>query len=188
MVAFFKRPATEDAVDARIAVLSARRAQPIGSATAPAPTAVQGPAPAAAFDPARDASEQERLAAARDGLLLRLMSEINPERRRKLGRGELAKLVDAAVQEHLDLHGIDANPLARRDLVTAVIEGLLNPAKAAGARRAATRSTVDAAKAQIQPLILEHMDVAAAAEMPRAVFEAQLGGGSKTCLPKPRYS
>ena len=35
---------------------------------------------------------------------------------------------------------------------------------------------VEAAKAQIQPLILEHMDIAAAAEMPRPAFEAQLAG------------
>ena len=34
------------------------------------------------------------------------------------------------------------------------------------------RAAVEAAKAQIQPLVLEHMDVAAAAEMPRAAFEA----------------
>src|SRR5215467_4595690 len=47
---------------------------------------------------------------------------------------------------------------------------------------AATRSPVDAAKAQIQPLVLEHMDVAAAAEMPRAVFETQLSGWVKDLL------
>ena len=43
-------------------------------------------------------------------------------------------------------------------------------------RRNAYRAAVEAAKAQIQPLILEHMDVAAAAEMPRSAFEAQLAG------------
>src|SRR6185436_16750193 len=36
--------------------------------------------------------------------------------------------------------------------------------------------------AQIQPLVLEHMDVAAAAEMPRAAFEAQLTGWVKELL------
>src|SRR5438045_921924 len=44
------------------------------------------------------------------------------------------------------------------------------------------RAAVEAAKAQIQPLVLEHMDVAAAAEMPRAAFEAQLTGWVKELL------
>src|SRR6516165_5807231 len=41
---------------------------------------------------------------------------------------------------------------------------------------------IETAKAQIQPLVLEHMDVAAAAEMPRAMFEAQLSGWVKDLL------
>ncbi len=44
------------------------------------------------------------------------------------------------------------------------------------------RAAVEAAKVQIQPLVLEHMDVAAAAEMPRAAFEAQLTGWVKELL------
>ena len=42
--------------------------------------------------------------------------------------------------------------------------------------RNAHKAAIEAAKAQIQPLVLEHMDVAAAAEMPRPDFEAQLTG------------
>ena len=51
-----------------------------------------------------------------------------------------------------------------------LIKELLDPAKAAaaaeeaGSRRASNRSAVESAKAQIQPLVLEHMDIAAAAE------------------------
>jgi pilus assembly protein CpaF len=105
-----------------------------------------------------------------------------------LSRGELAKTVDAAVQNHLLRHGIEANPIERRDLITALVQGLLNPPpaepdpEAAGTRRYSKRAAVETAKAQIQPLVLEHMDVAAAAEMPRATFEAQLAGWVKELL------
>jgi pilus assembly protein CpaF len=91
------------------------------------------------------------------------------------------------VQAYLVRHGMEANPLDRRDLVTSIIEALLNPGKSeptsdgSGSRRS-NRAAVDAAKAHIQPLVLEHMDVAAAADMPRAVFEAQLSGWVKDLL------
>jgi pilus assembly protein CpaF len=41
---------------------------------------------------------------------------------------------------------------------------------------------VETAKARIQPLLLEHMDVAAVAAMPRPAFEAQLNGWVKELL------
>ena len=181
MVSRFKRSESEDALDARIAVLSARRA------TAVEATPLPVPAPTPEAEPATHLPQEERLLAAKEQLIARLSAEVRPERRSLLSRGELAKVVDAAVQAYLVRHGIDANPLDRRDLVTAIIEGLLNPAKpeptpdGTGSRRS-NRAAVDSAKAQIQPLVLEHMDVAAAAEMPRAVFEAQLSGWVKDLL------
>ena len=129
---------------------------------------------------------EDQLAAARDQLVARLSAEIRPERRALLSRGELAKLVDAAVQAYLVRHSLEANPIARRDLVTAIMLVLLNPGsqeqEASSAKRMPHRAAIDAAKAQIQPLVLEHMDVAAAAEMPRAAFEAQLTGWVKELL------
>ena len=143
------------------------------------------PAPA----PARTESSnplEDKLSAARDQLIARLSNEIRPERRTLLSRGELAKLVDAAVQAHFVRNSFNADPLARRDLVTQILQELLTPAapdpEAAGNRRSPHRALVESAKAQIQPLVLEHMDVAAAAEMPRAAFEAQLTGWVKELL------
>ncbi len=181
MVGFLKRPDGDTALDARIAGVSARRA-----IIAVAPPA---PAPLTAHAPSAEATQEDRLLAAREQLLARLSSDIRPERRMILSRGELAKIVDAAVQAHLPRHGIEANALERRDLITALLEALLNPARpaaepdaAAPPQRRLNRSAIEAAKAQIQPLILEHMDVAAAAEMPRATFEAQLHGWVKELL------
>jgi pilus assembly protein CpaF len=131
-------------------------------------------------------SLEEKLAAAHAQLSARLGGEIRPERRSLLSRGELAKLVDAAVQAHFVRNSINADPLARRDLVTAILQELLNPSttdpEAASNRRMPHRALVESAKAQIQPLVLEHMDVAAAAEMPRPAFEAQLTGWVKELL------
>ncbi len=180
MVSRFKRQEAEGALDTRIAVLSARRAAVVENPPAPPP-------PAPPIEIPADLPREDRLLAAKEQLIARLSAEVRPERRSLLSRGELAKVVDAAVQAYLVRHGIDANPLDRRDLVTAIIEGLVNPGKTeaaadgAGSRRS-NRAAIDAAKAQIQPLVLEHMDVAAAAEMPRAMFEAQLSGWVKDLL------
>ena len=129
---------------------------------------------------------EQKLTAAREQLIARLSSEIRPERRSLLSRGELAKLVDAAVQAHFVRNSINADPLTRRDLVTAILQELLTPGKpdpeSLGNRRSPHRALVESAKAQIQPLVLEHMDVAAAAEMPRPAFEAQLTGWVKELL------
>jgi pilus assembly protein CpaF len=208
MVAFFKRLPTEETLDARIAGLS-RRARPVTAeldrAAAPirdaAPTAQSQTTPVSVQEEraplpevvgsaavAPDMSEEDRLLLAREELMARLTAELSPERISVLSRGELAKVVDAAVQGYFARNRVQADPIARRDLITALIKGLLEPnkpqssAEESGVRRAFNRSAVEAAKAQIQPLVLEHMDVAAAAEMPRAVFEAQLSGWVKDLL------
>jgi pilus assembly protein CpaF len=148
------------------------------------PSAPQRLSPPSPDNP--ELSLEVKLEAARSQLISRLTGEIRPERRNLLSRGELAKLVDAAVQAHFVRNAINADPLARRDLVTAVLQELLNPgapdSEALSNRRMPHRALVEAAKAQIQPLVLEHMDVAAAAEMPRPAFEAQLTGWVKELL------
>jgi pilus assembly protein CpaF len=219
MVAFFKRPAAEDTLDARIAVLSRRTQSPANAldlatslpavvpdnaeATAPeitgagrpeiAPAAVSQIAAATALTRMPTAvsppalSEEDRFLLAREELLARLTAELSPERLSILSRGELAKVVDAAVQAYFSRKGAEADPILRRDLITALIKSLLEPSKTPavaddGGSRRSNRSAVETAKAQIQPLVLEHMDVAAAAEMPRPVFEAQLTGWVKDLL------
>jgi pilus assembly protein CpaF len=185
----FGRQRTEGGLDARIAELSARRTRIDGPSgptvlnNAPLPEKMVAPLPVVQ----EESSIEERLAIAREELSARLGAEIRPERRSLLSRGDLAKIVDAAVQAYFVRHTIEANPLSRRDLVTDVMQTLLTPAggtttDAAGNRRNPHKAAIEAAKAQIQPLVLEHMDVAAAAEMPRPAFEAQLTGWVKELL------
>jgi pilus assembly protein CpaF len=210
MVTLFKRPGAEEGLDARIAGLRRGRAEsdiaaekaalppPPENAAAPAavPAAPSAPVipavPAAAPPPAAaspPSSVQEHLAVAREELVARLSAEIRPERRALLSRSDLAKLVSGAVQAYFVRHAVEANPLARRDLVTDIIQALITTPESAamdgspGVRPLPGRkAAVEAAKAQIQPLVLEHMDVSAAAEMPRAAFEAQLTGWVKELL------
>ena len=194
MVTMFGRQRTEGGLDARIAELSARRARVDGTAepaNAPLPERPAAPVPAGAPVPVGapvslgepEATIEERLAVAREELSARLGAEIRPERRALLSRGDMAKIVDAAVQAYFVRHAMDANPLARRDLITDILQSLIAPDAAdAGNRRNPHKAAIEAAKAQIQPLVLEHMDVGAAAEMPRPAFEAQLTGWVKELL------
>ncbi|HEX3441536.1 MAG TPA: CpaF family protein [Pseudolabrys sp.] len=217
MVTLFKRPGAEESLDARIAGVSQRRTRINPEAppdsTAPPPEQPNGsngaaaPAPALTLDagastpnaaaqslpssPRPDGSGgiEERLVVAREELIARLTAEIRPERRALLSRSDLAKLVSGAVQAYFVRHAIESNPLARRDLITDIIQSLiiapqasLTDNAAGGRQMPGRKAAVEAAKAQIQPLVLEHMDVAAAAEMPRAAFEAQLTGWVKELL------
>ena len=77
-------------------------------ATRPMPPAT-GPAPACApFE----------------ALFTRLSTELRPERLRILRPDELAIVVEAAVQAYLGRHRIEADPTARRDLITALVKAL----------------------------------------------------------------
>jgi pilus assembly protein CpaF len=188
MVTPFKRLGGKEELDARIAGFSRQRGRVDGET--PGETtdaaAAEGAAPTLP-KVAPGAPMEEHLAVAREELIARLGAEIKPERRKLLSRSDLAKLVSGAVQAYFVRHAIEANPLSRRDLVTDVMQALIapdpTPSEAlTGAMRPQHRAAVEAAKAQIQPLVLEHMDVAAAAEMPRAAFEAQLTGWVKELL------
>ena len=174
---------------------------PVDNAAAPPPAvpaasglmAPTSPVPAGSPGSTAPApSGDDALAVAREELVARLSAEIRPERRALLSRSDLAKLVSGAVQAYFVRHAIESNPLSRRDLITDIMQALITgPAPGAaqsteggaGVRQLPGRkAAVEAAKAQIQPLVLEHMDVAAAAEMPRAAFEAQLTGWVKELL------
>jgi pilus assembly protein CpaF len=190
MVTMLGRQQTEGGgLDARIRRLSEGRERGdsgVAQNNAPPPerpallTPIAAPAPM--VDPG--ATIEERLLIAREELSARLGAEIKPERRSLLSRGDLAKIVDAAVQAYFVRHAMEANPLARRDLITDILQTLVTPDAAEAGRggRTPQKAAIEAAKAQIQPLVLEHMDVGAAAEMPRPAFEAQLTGWVKELL------
>src|SRR5260221_608863 len=183
MVVSFKRSAGENGLDSRIAQLSSRRARIDENSRAPVEVPENPPEPSSELD---STSTADSLAAAREELMARLAAEISPGRKSVLNRSDLAKLVNSAVQAYFGNRAISLDPLKHRNFVTELIEALVGPAAPAAPEPAARlnthRAAVETAKAQIQPLVLEHMDVAAAAEMPRAAFEAQLTGWVKELL------
>jgi pilus assembly protein CpaF len=191
MVDLFKRSTKEGGIEARIADLSARRvrAEPAPPSERPAPANLaplnNPPVP---LRPADDP-----LTVAREQLIAELRAASASGDSIPPGGDELFKLVEAAVQTYCERQPVAVGPLERRDLVTTIIQelrvlDLLQPAgaesagEAASARRGSNTAAIEAAKAQIQPLVLEHMDAAAAAQMPRPQFEAQLAHWVKELL------
>jgi pilus assembly protein CpaF len=121
-------------------------------------------------------------------LIALLHAEISPEQRAVLSRVELAKIVGSAIDAYLLRHAMNLGKFTRRDLVTNIMRALLAPPKdqpAASAPRTHLWA-VDAAKAAIQPLILERMDVTAAGKLPRAIFEERLVGWVRELLAENR--
>jgi pilus assembly protein CpaF len=120
-------------------------------------------------------SIEDRLALAREELSARLSAEIRPERRAMLSRSDLAKIVDAAVQAYLVRHKIDANPLARRDLVTDIIQTLVTSKDQEESKSRSTHQpAVEAALAKIMPDIARHIDSGGATELARPELESRL--------------
>jgi antitoxin HigA-1 len=70
------------------------------------------------------ATEPTPARASFEGLFTRLSAELRPERLRILRPDELAIVVEAAVQAYLASHGTEADPTARRDLITALVKAL----------------------------------------------------------------
>src|ERR1700732_3020972 len=61
-----------------------------------------------------------------EALFTRLSAELRPERLRLLSRGELAKVVEAAVHAYVVRNGIEADAIARRDLTAALVKALFD--------------------------------------------------------------
>jgi hypothetical protein len=90
----------------------------------------------------------------------------------------------SAVDAYFLRHAMYPGKFTRRDLVTNIMQALLAaPADGPGCLSPRTHlRAVAPAKAVIQPLILEQMDVAAVANLPRATFEARLVGWVRELL------
>lgn len=179
----FRRSKREGDLDARIAQLSTRQSRVGGDLSANgAPSSEVLETAAAATDagppsegrPGEEWPIEERLAAARDELSARLGAQVRPDRRALLSRGDLAKIVDAAVQAYFVRHAIAADPPARRDLITDIVQRLLLPRRGQRHRLNPHKVAVENAIGQIQPLILPLLSSAQVAEMPRPALEAQL--------------
>lgn len=147
----------------------------------------------AAEAPPRIPDRREQLEAAREVLAAQIEQRIDPAMRRQMSRGELARMIGEAVATYLSENSIRASLLEQRDLVTALLNGLLSRTAAppqaedptdplavppstppAPIKSVAPTTTVEAAKQRIQPLLMERIDVGAAAQLPRNELERQI--------------
>jgi pilus assembly protein CpaF len=191
--AALREPIVESGLEARIAGLARRQAQvATGLATRQALVAKPAVNDATGLQPAilpmsearPKSAVDDHLSTASWELVGLLQAEISPEQRAVLSRGQIAKIVGTAVDAYLIRHAMNLGKFTRRDLVTNIMQALLaTPGGGLGSSKPRTPlRVVEVAKAAIQPLILEHMDVAAAANLPRATFEAQLVGWVRELL------
>src|SRR5713226_6218053 len=181
MVASLRKPIVESALEARIAGLASRRAQvakpTVNDATQQEPVVPRVP------EVPSDSPIDDHLSTACWEIIGVLRAEISPEQRAVLSRRQLAKIVGAAVEAYLVRHAMNPGKFTRRDLVTNIMEALLAPPGALASSNPRNQlRVVEAAKAAIQPLILEQMDVETAVNLPRATFEARLAGWVRELL------
>jgi pilus assembly protein CpaF len=186
-------PGNGTAASAPVTDLTARRGRPDGDATdaAGVAAAVDAATPRA---PDRKAQIEE----ARRILSAAIGQRIDPAMCRAMSRGELARLIGEAVATYLSEKAVKASLLEQRDLVTVLLNELLgrsaeavpaeppsppasSPDPLASSQTASPKAqsgglapTLDAAKRRLQSLLLERMDVGAAAQLPRPELERQV--------------
>jgi pilus assembly protein CpaF len=179
----------EAASSAAVTDLAARRGR---TGSAPGPEVVDA---TTGRVPDRKAQIEE----ARRILSAAIGQRLDPAACRAMSRGELARLIGEAVGTYLSERNVKASLLEQRDLVTSLLNELLSrsvdtpppaaptgPAAAAAdflapkdapkpaAPQASAAPSLEAARRRLQSLLMERMDVAAAAQLPRPELERQV--------------
>ncbi len=170
----FGRRDKDDPLQARIHALNARRERaPTGAAT-PSGQAVPKQ-PETTIGEARLLVEPAIAAA------------LNPEALRDKSRGEIAREVEEIVRATLEANAASVSALNQRDLVTTIVNTLMESARRAAApppepaipppaarQTVASRASIDEAIPRIYPLVMERIDPEVATKLPRAELARQL--------------
>ena len=181
----FGRRDKGDGEESRSAGLMARlnRRESLNEAAAAIPAAVSEAPPSASVTPmpSRKAMIEETCRA----LALQVAGQLDVETRLQLSRGELARMIGEIVSNHIIEQRLPFNLLEQRDMVTVLLNELLAGSQPAGdeaapaapeaPRARVNQSSVLAAKIQLQPQIMQRIDVATTATLPRAELESRIG-------------
>jgi len=183
----FGKGGKEDSLQARLQALNARRA---GGAAPAAPTAPEprAPAPVATIGPKRNDMNLEEAK-----LLVEpaIAAAIDTATARSKSRGELARMVDEIVRATLEEKKVTLSALTQRDLITAVLNSIVEraqrespqqaapaPAPAQAAPRtgqvSASRASIELAIPKIYPLVMERIDPEVASKLQRPELARQL--------------
>jgi pilus assembly protein CpaF len=171
----FGRRGMDDALEARAAALGARKA--------PNLTVVPdagAPAEAAGAAASADAPKPLDMEAARSLLQPIIEERIDAVAALKRPRPELAREIDEIARASLAEQGQAVDQLNHRNLVTQLINGLLEAGRrdprAAASSLVASRNSVDDALKQIHPLVMERIDTEVATKLSREDLVKQLAG------------
>ena len=184
----FGKGGKEDSLQSRLQALNARRA----GGAAPAAPEPRAPAPVATIGPKRnDMSLDEAklfvepaIAAAIDGATARAKS-----------RAELARMVDEVVRATLEEKKVTLSALTQRDLITSLLNSIVDRAQREAPQReapqhaapaapaqaaprtgqvSASRASIDLAIPKIYPLVMERIDPEVASKLQRPELARQL--------------
>ncbi len=184
----FGKGGKEDSLQSRLQALNARRA----GGAAPAAPEPRAPAPVATIGPKRnDMSLDEAklfvepaIAAAIDGATARAKS-----------RAELARMVDEVVRATLEEKKVTLSALTQRDLITSLLNSIVDRAQREAPRReapqhaapaapaqaaprtgqvSASRASIELAIPKIYPLVMERIDPEVASKLQRPELARQL--------------
>ena len=102
---------------------------------------------------------------------------------RRKSTAELSSEIDNIVREQSRQLNVQLNELERRDLITVFLNDILTkneeaqetPGRGKGrAKQSTSKETISEAKNKLQPLLMEHIDAAAASEMERGELAEQI--------------
>jgi pilus assembly protein CpaF len=124
-----------------------------------------------------------RLTQARNALAARVLQDIGPKARAGAARGELARAIGEICSAWLFEQRLGFTAIEQRDLITVLLNEVVasvsqaTPASEPPPAERVARSdqaTVSAVKSRLQSQVLERIDAAAVAAMPRAEIERQM--------------
>jgi pilus assembly protein CpaF len=172
----FGKRDSEGGLQARIHALNAKRDR---APAAAAPTGTNGTNVVRAMPRADAAPADMTVEEARALVEPAVMAAIDVATARSKQRGDLSKQVEDIIRATLEQHNITLSLLNQRDVVTALVNALMEKVKRESqqsepGRTVGSRAAIDDAIPRIYPLVMERIDPEVAAKLPRAELSRQL--------------
>jgi pilus assembly protein CpaF len=172
----FGKRDSEGGLQARIHALNAKRER---APAAAAPTGTNGSNVVRAMPRADAAPADMTVEEARALVEPAVMAAIDVASARSKQRGDLSKQVEEIVRATLEQNNLTLSLLNQRDVVTAIVNTLMEKVKrdsqqSEPGRTVGSRAAIDDAIPRIYPLVMERIDPEVAAKLPRAELSRQL--------------
>jgi pilus assembly protein CpaF len=172
----FGKRDSEGGLQARIHALNAKRER---APAAAAPTGTNGSNVVRAMPRADAAPADMTVEEARALVEPAVMAAIDVASARSKQRGDLSKQVEEIVRATLEQNNLTLSLLNQRDVVTAIVNALMEKVKRESqqsepGRTVGSRAAIDDAIPRIYPLVMERIDPEVAAKLPRAELSRQL--------------